>query len=336
MSTYYNEFDANAAQWLRNLGGAGEISQGVVDERSIKEVRGADLAGIRRAHFFAGIGGWDLALRIAGWPEDREVWTGSCPCQPYSSAGKKKGNADERNLWPAFFALISARRPKFIFGEQVASAIKHGWLDRVYADLEGIGYTCGAAVLGAHSVGAPHLRQRLYWVADCQKERRGMGHSEDKRSPDGEIDAFRNDSNARGMGQNPAGIGRGRGRDGDSTGDDGQIQAAGLCAVGGMADDDDAGQQMERPGRPQQNGVAVSSWSDHRSIPCTDGKARRTGSRVFPLAYGLPRGVGDGGTWRKGLARGASRARIGMLKGSGNAIVPALAAEFIRAFLEIA
>ena len=93
MSAYYNEHDPKAAAWLRELIQAGEIPAGDVDERSIVEVQPADLARYTQCHFFAGIGGWSYALRLAGWPTDRPVWTGSCPCQPFSSAGKSGGGA---------------------------------------------------------------------------------------------------------------------------------------------------------------------------------------------------------------------------------------------------
>ena len=174
---YYNEFDPAAAAWLRELIALGLLPPGEVDERSIKDVRSSDL-GYDQCHFFAGIGGWSLALRLAGWPEDRPVWTGSCPCQPYSTAGKQRGNADERDLWPEFFRLIAERRPQFIFGEQVENAVRHGWLDRVCRDLEGEGYAVGAAVLGAHSVGAPHRRQRLYWGAVSVPHAARIGRNE--------------------------------------------------------------------------------------------------------------------------------------------------------------
>ena len=88
---YYNEFDPYAAQWLRNLIAAGHLPAGEVDERSIVDVQPNDLDGYRQCHFFAGIGGWSLAARLAGWPDDRELWTGSCPCQPFSAAGKGLG-----------------------------------------------------------------------------------------------------------------------------------------------------------------------------------------------------------------------------------------------------
>lgn len=165
MTAYYNENDPFAAQWLRNLIAAGHIMDGEVDERSIRDVAADDVRGFTRCHFFAGIAGWDYALHLAGWPDDRPVWTGSCPCQPFSVAGKRQGHTDDRHLWPDWFRLIAECRPAIVFGEQVEGAVRHGWLDLVFGDLEKEGYACGAHVLGAHSVGAPHIRQRLWWVA---------------------------------------------------------------------------------------------------------------------------------------------------------------------------
>ncbi len=162
---YYNEFDPKAAAWLRELIAQGLIPPGFVDERSIEDVKPNELTGYTQCHFFAGIGGWSLALQLAGWPTDCQVWTGSCPCQPFSAAGKGAGFADERHLWPAFFHLIEQCRPAAVFGEQVASRDGLNWLDLVCADLEGAAYAIGAADLCAAGVGAPHIRQRLYWVA---------------------------------------------------------------------------------------------------------------------------------------------------------------------------
>lgn len=174
MAAYYNENNPHAAQWLRNLIAAKHIAPGDVDERSIVDVRPDDLGGHDQCHFFAGIGGWSLALRLAGWPDDRPVWTGSCPCQPFSAAGKGEAANDERHLWPFWFPLIAERRPPTVFGEQVEAAIGWGWLDAVFADLEGEGYACGASVLPACGVGAPHIRQRLWFVANDPQQRCGQ------------------------------------------------------------------------------------------------------------------------------------------------------------------
>lgn len=167
MAAYYNEIDPYAAQWLRNLMDQGHIAPGDVDERSIEDVRPSDLAGYTQCHFFAGIGVWSHALRQAGWPDNRPVWTGSCPCQPFAAPGSHQGFADERHLWPAFFHLIQVCRPDVVFGEQVADAIKHNWLDLVWTDLEHAGYRFGAFDLPAAGFGAPHIRQRLLWVGDA-------------------------------------------------------------------------------------------------------------------------------------------------------------------------
>ncbi|HFP9201860.1 TPA: DNA cytosine methyltransferase [Raoultella ornithinolytica] len=165
-AAYYNEIDPFAAQWLRNLIAAGHIAPGEVDERSIEDVTPDDLRGFTQCHFFAGIGVWSHSLRLAGWPDDKPVWTGSCPCQPFSAAGKGDGFADERHLWPHFFHLISERRPQHVFGEQVAAGNANAWFDLVQADLEGMGYAFGLVPFTSASIGAPHIRERAYWVAN--------------------------------------------------------------------------------------------------------------------------------------------------------------------------
>jgi DNA (cytosine-5)-methyltransferase 1 len=149
MTAFYNERDPYAAAWLRNLISAGHIAPGIVDERDIRDILPTDLDGFTQCHFFAGIGVWSHAIRAAGWADDRPIWTGSCPCQPFSNAGQRAGVDDERHLWPAFFHLIEERRPPIVVGEQVASKDGLGWLDLVSADLEATHYAFGATDLCA-------------------------------------------------------------------------------------------------------------------------------------------------------------------------------------------
>jgi len=304
MANYYNEIDPYAAQWLRNLIDAGHIAPGIVDERSILDVKPADLAGYTQCHFFAGIGVWSHALRQSGWPDSRPVWTGSCPCQPFSAAGNGGGVTDKRHLWPTWFNLIRECRPPVIFGEQVESAINHGWLDLVQADLEREDYACGAVGLPAGGVGAPHIRQRLWFVADGQRE--GLeGHIGDERNRD----KLRR-VNAQPVGSVAASSAPDQLADANGTrsaawvseSNDGEKRDAGIS-------DNSSGQKFSARFRPE------NFWSDCDWLPCRDGKARPVEPGTFPLAHG-------------------TTARVGRLRAYGNAIVPQVAQTFIEAYLE--
>jgi len=263
MSAYYNEIDPFAAQWLRNLIAAGHIAPGDVDERSIADVHVSDILGYTQHHFFAGIGGWSLALRMAGWPDDHEVWTGSCPCQPFSVTGKRKGVEDERHLWPVWHRLIGDYRPATVFGEQVASKDGLGWLGAVQADLETSGYTTGAADLCAAGIGAPHVRQRLWFVA------RGLGHSNGQHT-------------------------RGDTRTGVST--EGQVRQ--LRSECDYASSSGAASRFSKPGsqeRPESRSTpwgGSAQWGGCVYTACRDGKARPVKPGIQPLVDGVPGRVG--------------------------------------------
>lgn len=315
---YYNEFDDFAAKWLESLIQAGVIPIGKVDRRSITEVTPNDLSGYTQCHFFAGIGGWSEALRLAEWSADRPVWTGSCPCQPFSTAGKQKGKADERHLWPVWFELIAKCKPATILGEQVNSSIAHGWLDSVYDDLESEGYAVGSAVLPACSVGQAHKRDRLWFVAksDIEGESSPREYGEvAKQLCNGSL------GNAKHNGLSSSTQSRGNAEvdDRPQEGTFGSEQFEGTSNTVIMADTTESG--LERFARYDSREKGWEEQIRHYSetdtlewVECPDGKFRPVKSGIRLLANGFPN-------------------RVGALRGFGNAIVPAVAAQFIKAIM---
>lgn len=340
---YYNEWDPQAAAWLRELIENKLIPEGVVDERSITEVRAKDLKGFTQCHFFAGIGGWPLALQLAGIPATTRLWTGSPPCQPFSAAGKQLGQFDPRHLAPVFLNLVSECRPAILFGEQVAPAIAKSWMCDLQAHLEGENYAVGFAVLPACGVGAPHKRDRLFFGASLRlgdstgkrqrtsKTGQNSGVGEQLEGPEQREHYQHRRTNGRVANtdntrpqrrermpecadKQPVGPGsmeseladtpqRRWGEEREDTGrvavgDSTERRASGRGAGGGDNTTD------------PHNGF----WSDADWLGCRDGKFRPVEPGTFPLANGIP-------------------ARVGRLRGYGNAIVPQVAAEFIKAFM---
>jgi len=267
---YYNEFDPKAVAWLRELIAAGHIPTGEVDTRSITEIKPDELRGFTQCHFFAGIGGWPLALQLSGVDSTRPLWTGSCPCQPFSVAGKGKGVEDDRHLWPVFARLIAERRPPIVFGEQVASKAGREWFHGVRTDLEGMGYAVGAADLCAAGVGAPHIRQRLYWVANAMPAGRPEGWSE---SGDGQVAG----GGRVGWLDHPQRRGRGEGRGEDRRHDWQQPNPANGDA-GGLADASSLpGSQQLGESRIGSRRVAAPDDTAECSGPCGVGDASSQG-----------------------------------------------------------
>lgn len=307
MTAYYNEIDPHAAAWLRALISEGHIAPGIVDERSIEDVYPSDLRGFTQCHFFAGIGVWSHALRQSRWSDDRPVWTGSCPCQPFSASGKGAAFADERHLWPAFHHLIKECRPTVVFGEQVASKVADPWVDLVHADLEAMDYAFGCVPFPSAGVGAPHIRDRNYWVADSDSERLHWLNSLLQRQERGRLSKDGTEAAGRGgplwladaiVQQRPnrrPGIGTLNAEGGR---EQGAAAATGLC-----------GDSWPGP----VNGF----WRDADWLGCRDGKWRPVEPGTFPLAHG-------------------AAARVGRLRGYGNAINAEAAKAFIGAYLESA
>lgn len=279
MTALYNEIDPFAAEWLRQLIKQGHIADGIVDERSIEDLEPDYVSTFTQVHFFAGIGVWSHALRNAGWRDETPVWTGSCPCQPFSAAGKGNGFDDERHLWPAMHWLIEQCKPDIVFGEQVASKDGLAWLDIVSSDLEGSGYAAGAADTCAAGFGAPHIRQRLYW---CGTKR--MGNASEP--------AFERIAGSLSGAQETV--------DGTGVGVDGIVDFGFEHAGSSLG---------ERPG------PTSGFWANPDWLGCRDGKWRAVEPGTFPLAHGAP-------------------ARVGRLRGYGNAIVAPQAQAFIESYME--
>lgn len=318
MSATYNEIEPVAAAWIRNLIAKNLVAPGVVDERSIKEIQPDEL-GSGQVHLFAGIAVWSHALRMAGYPDDFPVWSASCPCQPWSAAGKKqkrggilgvavnskrvRGFDDARHLWPEAFRLIAARRPVLVVGEQVASPDGLAWLDAVFADMEGAGYACRAVDICAAGFGAPHIRQRLYWaavraVADsdnlgCERGRAGEA-SDGRDAPRLEPERLRD---ARRLGH----------ADGEHA--RGHAGAAPRAEASSERSREPDGCLSDVAGSP---GPTNGAWSNVEWLPCRDGRRRPTQPGLFPLAHGATQ-------------------RMGRLRAYGNAIVAPQAVEFLKA-----
>jgi site-specific DNA-cytosine methylase len=279
MAAYYNEIDPYAAQWLRNLITAGHIAPGDVDERSIEDVRPDDLRGYTQCHFFAGIGVWSSALRLAGWPDDRPVWTGSCPCQPFSAAGKGLGFADERHLWPAWHHLISERRPPVIFGEQVASKDVDPWIDLVFDDLEAVEYACAANPFPSAGVGAPHIRDRTFFVAHAYHAR-SQGR---KRVREHAAECI---ARTRGVARELADASEERQQQ--------HAQCDGESGAGREEGQrrDDAGRRRVVAREPESAGPTNGFWRAADWLLCRDGKWRPVESQPQPLVDGSAESLG--------------------------------------------
>ena len=361
---YYNEWDEPTARWLGELGKGRHLPSGHIDTRSIRDVQPDDIAGYDQCHFFAGIGGWPLALRWAGLENVPGIWTGSPPCQPFSVAGKGLAQSDERHLAPVWLDLIRECKPVLLFGEQVADAIGKGWLDDLFDALEQEGYACGAAVLPACSVGAPHIRKRLFFgavrLADANERQRGGVADGQGRQPDG-AQARRVQGN--GITQSGGIVHRVADTNGGFSGDREEQRRGehGLFAQGGgnvwegcegawfepdwMADTNDTRPQgrTRMPERADEQPLGPGSlesrsadphngfWSGADWLGCRDGKFRPVEPGTQPLVDGLPKGMVRGSV--RSLAEYPGAARVMRLRGYGNAIVPEAAATFITEFL---
>jgi DNA (cytosine-5)-methyltransferase 1 len=339
MTAYYNEIDKDCCEWLRRLIKRGVIADGVVDNRDIREVMPDEIAQYEQVHLFAGLGVWSYALRQAGWDDNRPVWTFSCPCQPFSVAGKRKGTKDDRHLWPEVLRLMQTCRPVTAFGEQVASKDGQAWLDAVQNAVDREGYTLGKSSTVACGFGAPNKRQRLYFVADTSGDTGGSGRisgsEESQRAESGAHPVLRsrNDSMANTEGERrPEGLPNNRGREegvreGKGSGfasnsnsvqlaDTHQPRPQGREILPKCASEQPsgAGSVENREWNPpaQTNGY----WRAADWLLCSDSKWRAVEPGTQPLADGVAK-------------------RVLAIRAYGNAINAEQAKGFIQAYLEI-
>lgn len=280
--TFYNEFDPDWARRLRGLCEFGAIPDGVVSDADIHSLAPSDVERFTQAHFFAGVGGWAEALQLARWPDDVQTWTGSCPCQPFSQAGKRRGFDDDRHVWPAWRGLIRDIRPSVIFGEQVGGSGGVEWFTRVRGDLEALGYAVGACDLPACSIGAPHMRQRLFFMA------------------------YSNGAGLERLHEKPRGCN-------NATQEQEANESRPCGGVGVLGDSE--GERRQKAGHLCGGPSIWSPWSDWIVVECADDALRRVPSEPAfqPLAHGIPLHI-----------------RVELLRGFGNAIVPQVAATFVR------
>lgn len=364
-TAFYNEIDRYCCDWLSNLMDAGEITPGTICDKSIEDVTPNEVVGYERVHWFAGIGAWDAALKLANWRGP--VWTASCPCQPFSSAGKGAGFADERHLWPALLHHIKHGKPQRVpvFGEQVASNDGLTWLDLVQGDMEAEGYAFWPFDLCAAGVGAPHIRQRLYFVADPNIHEQGRRSGEEggagqeirlrpgtdipnglsardleqaqrerlegqRRDVVGGEESGRFAAAANRSAPTPGSIG--------SMGDASEQGLQGGCKVGEEEQRDGKGAELRRAitqsGTSRAPGPVNGFWANATGVwcrhPTKPGKweLRPVEPGSFPLAARSDFSVGSGSAL-------AGKSHQKMLHAYGNSIVRQVAATFIGAYMDL-
>ena len=108
------------------------------------------------------------------WAGCVDIITAGFPCQPFSVAGKQRGEQDDRNLWPETIRVIREVRPQFAFLENVPNLLVHEYARTIFGDLAESGYDCRWRIVSAADVGAPHLRKRLWILAESECPAAGM------------------------------------------------------------------------------------------------------------------------------------------------------------------
>lgn len=306
------------------------------------EHRSAVTSTLTHLDLFSGIGGFALACRMAGgietvafcerepfaqrvlrkhWPDvpicndihemkgteygTVDLITGGFPCQPYSLAGERRGNEDDRALWPEMLRVIQAARPTWIIGENVPGIVGMA-LDGVLADLEREGYACQPLLIPACGVDASHRRERVWIIA----HREGIGRRARR--------AGRSDTSRSGERKQT------------------------LQTLADPAKREDIGREcrdMAEASGCWQSGNASAAFSGEDVVCYSAGEglpdwAGGTMGQPSPLTeFERPSGREIERDFR-GVAHGVSR-RVDRLRGLGNAIVPQVAFQILKRIVQI-
>jgi len=308
---------------------------------------------MRFLSLFAGIGGFDLGLERVGmecvgqveidpyclavlahhWPNVKRIEDirnvkgnefgavdlvcGGFPCQPFSCAGKRKGKADDRYLWPEMCRVIKACRPAWVLGENVAGIIGME-LDKVLADLETIGYSVQCFVIPACAVDAHHRRDRVWIVgySECPERRQDnapWGHSDEGCHRKGQETSRSGEPSENVAHATRRGLGTDRGASGDSGHADlcGEVVADSFQSrLEGHAGDGAIGDEPGWNGTEPDGSTGetrVCRWPDEADWFAESGMGR--------LAHGVPN-------------------RVAQLRALGNAVVPQVVEQIGKAIMQ--
>jgi DNA (cytosine-5)-methyltransferase 1 len=290
---------------------------------------------MRHGSLFSGIGGFDLAAEWMGWtnvfhverdpfcqrvlahhfPSSQgfndvktfdgrpfrghvDILTGGFPCQPYSTAGKRLGKDDERHLWPEMCRIILEVAPAYVVGENVRGLLNWNGgvvFDEVCADLEYLGYEVWTGILPAAGVGAPHRRDRIWWIAYHPDHYRTMRGSQKDASQGGAERLQERDAVQRS--DEPSGV--------RNVGDTNGTTQGTLETLCGGQDDEPAGVCQRYASDTNCGGLEGTTQSRRDSIDVErkgiPGDATDTSGTG--LQGGQFIGAFEGGKWKQGEAR---------------------------------
>jgi DNA (cytosine-5)-methyltransferase 1 len=286
-----------------------------------------------------------------------DIVVGGYPCQPFSAAGKRRGDKDDRHLWPEMLRIIQAVRPTWVCGENVAGHISMG-LDEVLSDLEAEGYQARCFVIPAVAADARHRRDRRWVIAHADREGEPASAVDEQRLERAIMgNAKRDGSSAAAVrgkpqedgGRSPQGQGVAEQSEGTGRPRDGQKMARGARAEDvGNADSGTKAKQGAGLGGEQFDGAPPREWAEKG-----DGAANASEDVPNASAQGLQGDVGQGQAGAQGQSEGYPAqcrwwqpepsvgrvangvpGRVHRLKQLGNSIVPQVAARILWAIKE--